>query len=280
MPDLRDVLRFDPGTRLADRDPRATPLAPGGKRFTRRAHAEQGVRLADLQERLYAEGRAGGRRAMLLVLQGVDASGKDGVVKHVVGRVHPQGVRLTSFGPPTEAEQRHDFLWRVTRALPGPGQLGTYVRSHYEDVLVPVVHGLIDSGELERRYRGINEFEAGLVDGGTVVLKCLLHLSPDEQRDRLRRRLAEPSKRWKWDGRDLDERRLWHRYAAAYQEALERCSTYAAPWYVVPADRKWYRDWAVGRLLVEALTEMAPEWPRPVLDVDALSRALDDAGPA
>jgi PPK2 family polyphosphate:nucleotide phosphotransferase len=278
MTSLRDVLRAPSGTTLTDRDPEATPLAPGDKAKTLKRLGKDGADLATLQEQLYAEGKGGGSRSVLLVLQGMDASGKDGVVKHVIGQVNPAGVRLTSFGKPTKTELAHDFLWRITKALPPKGYVGIFNRSHYEDVLVVKVHKWAPAREITRRYKAINEWEAELVASGTTIVKCLLHMSPDQQRRRLLARLDDPTKHWKWNTDDLDERLLWPTYMAAYQAAVDKCSTDVAPWYVVPSDRKWYRNWAIGQLLLETLREVNPQWPTPALDVPALKARLESDG--
>ena len=268
---LRDTLRVPPGTvDLAALDPRATPLAPGGKKKTAAAMTAEGAELARLQEALYASG--GGR--VLVVLQGMDTSGKGGVIEHVIGLVNPQGVHIHSFKKPTAQELRHHFLWRVRRALPEPGIIGIFDRSHYEDVLVVRVHGLAAPEVIEKRYGEIARFEAGLVDQGFALVKCFLNISYEEQRERLLARLADPDKHWKFNEGDLAERKRWADYQDAYRIALERCSTDTAPWYAVPADRKWYRDWAVGRLLLETVRDLDPQYPRPELDVPRLTVAL------
>jgi PPK2 family polyphosphate:nucleotide phosphotransferase len=269
---LRDALRVPSGAAvdLAALDPRATPLAPGGKKKTAAAMTGEGAELARLQEALYA---SGGRR-VLVVLQGMDTAGKGGVIEHVIGLVNPQGVHIHSFTKPTEQELRHHFLWRVRLALPEPGMIGIFDRSHYEDVLVARVHGLAPPEVIEKRYAEIAAFEAGLVDQGYALVKCFLDVSYDEQRERLLARLADPDKHWKFNEGDLAERKRWADYREAYRIALERCSTAAAPWYAVPADRKWYRNWAVGRLLLETVRELDPQFPRPVLDVPRLTAAL------
>ena len=232
--------------------------------------ATDGERLAGLQERLWAEKA----RTVLLVLQGIDTSGKDGTIKHVIGFVNPLGCRIRSFTRPTPDEARHHFLWRIRKALPEPGQLGVFGRSHYEDVIVPRVHGGLGDAGIDRRYGEIAKFEAGLVARSTTVVKCFLHISYDEQRERLLDRLDEPDKRWKFDEGDIEERALWPKYQDAFREVLRRSNPDDAPWYVVPADRKWYRNWAVGRILLETLVEMAPEYPRPALDIPALKARL------
>src|SRR4051794_6697160 len=265
---LREALRTPaPPVALSRLDPRGTPLAPGSKEHTREVTIADGLRLAELQERLYAEGVTGGRRRVLLVLQGMDTSGKGGVVRHVVGAVQPQGVRYTAFKRPTPEELRHSFLWRVRRAVPEPGMLGVFDRSHYEDVLAGSVRGLAPPQEAERRYREIVRFERGLAADGVSIGKVFLHLSPWEQKERLLARLDDSAKRWKFDPGDLDDRALWPAYMRAYANVLERTDTDAAPWYVVPSDRKWYRNWAVGRLLLETLTDLDPRLPEPAYDV-------------
>jgi PPK2 family polyphosphate:nucleotide phosphotransferase len=265
---LRNELRTPGAPVLLSRlDPRATPLAPGSKERTRDVAVADGEKLAELQERLYAEGVTGGRRRVLLVLQGMDTSGKGGVVRHVVSVVQPQGVEYTGFKRPTPEELRHGFLWRIRRALPGPGVLGVFDRSHYEDVLAGSVRGLAPPQEVERRYREIVRFERQLAAEGVSIVKVFLHLSPWEQKERLLARLDDSAKRWKFDPADLDDRALWPAYQAAYETVLARTDTDAAPWYVVPADRKWYRNWAVGRLLRETLAELDPRLPAPTYDV-------------
>ncbi len=273
---LRDALRHDPGgPSFAGLEPDATPKAPGGKRRTLAKLEQRGVELADLQERLYAEAtQPGATRRVLLVLQGMDTSGKGGTIKHVIGLVNPQGVAIASFKKPTAEELRHHFLWRVRRRVPAPGRLGIFDRSHYEDVLIARVHHLGDRATIERRYDEINRFEAKLAQEGVAIVKVFLHLSFEEQRERLLARLRDPDKHWKFNPGDVEERQRWPDYQGAYDLALERCSTEHAPWYVVPADHKWYRNWAVGRLLLETLRELDPQYPRPDLDVEELERRL------
>ncbi|WP_435741594.1 polyphosphate kinase 2 family protein [Nocardioides sp. SYSU DS0663] len=260
----------------------ATPDFTGGKTEGKEALADLGSPLAELQERLFAQGRAGApapQRSILLVLQGMDTSGKGGTLRHTVGLMDPQGVRITSFKAPTEEEQAHDFLWRVRRALPECGYVGVFDRSHYEDVLIHRVRELAPAEEIERRYGAIVDFERELVDRGTVVVKCLLHISPEEQRERLLARLDKPSKHWKYNPGDVDERALWPAYREAYELAVERTHSDHAPWYVVPADRKWYRNLAVGRLLLEVLTRLDPQWPAADFDPESERRRLVAQGP-
>jgi PPK2 family polyphosphate:nucleotide phosphotransferase len=233
----------------------------GEKAEGENALAALGPGLSDLQERLFAEGTRGSHRRVLLVLQGMDTSGKGGVLRHTVGLVDPQGVTITSFKAPTLEERAHDFLWRIERALPEPGFVGVFDRSHYEDVLIARVRHLAEADEIERRYGANNDFEKRLVDEGTTIVKCMLHISPAEQKERLLARLDDPSKYYKYNPRDVDERGLWPAYRNAYEIALERTNTAVAPWHVVPSDRKWFRNLAVGTLLLEALQEMNLQWP-------------------
>ena len=186
----------------------------------------------------------------------------------MLGLLSPNGFRLASFKKPTEEELSHDFLWRIEKALPPAGTVGVFDRSHYEDVLAARVHEFAAEAEIERRYGAINDWEKGLVDGGTVVVKCMLHISSDQQKERLLARLDDPDKQWKFKPGDVDERARWDDYMKAYEIALERCNTDVAPWYVIPSDHKWYRNWAIGQLLLEALRGMALEWPEPAYDVD------------
>jgi PPK2 family polyphosphate:nucleotide phosphotransferase len=272
---VSDRLRIPPGpVDLHGVDARATPGLDGTKADALAARAKLAERLSTLQEQLYAEGRTGGRRSMLLVLQGMDTSGKGGTIRHVVGQVDPGGVHVVAFGRPTPEELRHDFLWRIRRELPRPGRLGAFDRSHYEDVVAVRVKRLAERRTWMRRYDAINRFEAQLTEAGTRVVKCFLHISAAEQRERLLARLENPTKRWKFNPGDLDDRERWEEYMVAYADALERCNTEAAPWHVVPADRKWYRNWAVAVLLIEQLEELALRWPEPPYDLEEQRRRL------
>lgn len=249
-----------------------TDAAPGfsGKKSDGKAALQAlGPELAELQERLFAEGRSGSPRRVLLVLQGMDTSGKGGVLRDTVGLVDPQGVRITSFKAPSVEERGHDFLWRIRNALPAPGYLGVFDRSHYEDVLIARVHQLASADEIEARYAAINDFERELVDGGTTVVKCMLHISPDEQKERLLARLDNPAKHWKYNPADVDERAQWPAYQQAYEIALERTNTGLAPWHVIPSDKKWFRSLAVGGLLLDALKGLQLDWPIADFDVKA-----------
>ncbi|RWR19427.1 polyphosphate kinase 2 family protein [Microbacterium enclense] len=273
-----DALRVEPGFRLADVDTRSTPGYDGDKEQGK-ADLEAGVEpLADLQERLFAESVAGtATGSVLLVLQAMDTAGKGGIVKHVVGAVDPQGVELASFKKPTAEELSHDFLWRIRKRLPDAGRLGVFDRSHYEDVLIGRVRQLAPAEEIERRYGAIVAFEAEAAELGIRVVKVMLHISKDEQRERLADRLDRPDKHWKYNPSDVDERALWDEYMDAYQVALERTSTPIAPWHVVPADRKWYARLAVQQLLLDALTDIDPQWPAADYDIATEKQRLAES---
>lgn len=227
--------------------------------------------LSELQERLFANGRANPDTAprVLLILQGMDGSGKGGVIRHAIGLVDPQGVAIKSFKAPNDEEKQHDFLWRIEKALPGPGMIGIFDRSQYEDVLVVRVDELVPEDVWQGRYDEINAFEKKLADAGVVILKCFLHEGKDEQKERLLARLESDEKYWKYSPGDLGPRAKWDEYMAAYSDLLERCNPDHAPWYIVPADKKWYRDWAVAQLLHEKLAEMNLQWPKAEFDVEA-----------
>ena len=255
-------------------DARATPAVDGGKSAAAKIQAELAARLADLQEMLYAEGQTGGKRSVLLVLQGMDTSGKGGTIKHVIGQLDPQGAQITAFKAPTPEERRHDFLWRIKRRLPPPGKLGVFDRSHYEAVLVERVRELVPRATWSRRYETINRFEERLVASGTTVVKCFLHISFDEWRERQLARLDNPAKHWKFNQHDVDDGLLWDDFMDAYNHALTRCSTDAAPWHIVPADRKWHRNFAVTRLLLEHLEAMDLHWPEATFDVKEQRRRV------
>ncbi|MFH8248930.1 PPK2 family polyphosphate kinase [Microbacterium sp. B2969] len=268
--DPSELLRVGEGFRLADVDPSSTPGYEGGKKDGQEDLDDGAAELDELQERLYAESRTeASNAAVLLVLQAMDSAGKGGILRHVVGSVDPQGITLTAFKKPTKAELSHDFLWRIEKRVPQPGYIGVFDRSQYEDVLIARVRGLAEPAEIERRYGAINDFEKKLSDTGTRVLKVMLHISSDEQRDRLMRRLDRPDKHWKFNPGDTDERLLWPKYMDAYQVAFERTSTPWAPWYVVPANHKWYTRLAVQALLLETLERVDPQWPAATYDVEA-----------
>lgn len=266
----REALSVGAGFRLTDVDPHSTPGYSGSKSAGVAELAAGAPQLDALQERLFAQSVAGtATGAVLLVLQGMDTSGKGGVVRHVVGSVDPQGVELASFKKPTDEERAHDFLWRIAKRLPAPGKIGVFDRSHYEDVLIGRVRSLAPPEEIERRYGAIEGFEADAVARGIRIVKVVLHISKDEQKARLTERLERPDKHWKYNPGDVDERALWEDYMAAYQVMLERTSTPLAPWFVVPADRKWYARLAVQQLLLDALTDIDPQWPAADYDIAA-----------
>lgn len=280
MTTISDALRLAPGpVDLSARDTDAAPGFDGGKSEGKKALAAMSDELAELQERLFAEGKSGGSRSVLLVLQGMDTSGKGGTLRHTVGLIDPQGIRITSLKAPTQEELSHDFLWRIERALPTSGIVGVFDRSHYEDVLIAKVRELAPAEEIERRYEAINDFEQRITDAGVTIVKCMLHISAEEQRSRLLERLDRPEKHWKFNPGDIDEREHWGAYRGAYETALERTSTDAAPWHVVPADKKWYRNLAVGTLLLEALRALDPQWPPADFDVEEQRRRLVDEAP-
>jgi PPK2 family polyphosphate:nucleotide phosphotransferase len=275
---ISDALRVGPGSvDLRGIDPSATPGFNRDKAAAKKAQEKLAPQLADLQERLFAEGRTGGRRSLLLVLQGLDTSGKGGTVRHVVGQMDPQGVQITAFGPPTPEERRHDFLWRIRRRLPGPGMVGAFDRSHYEDVVTVRVRRLVPRATWSRRYAAINRFEERVAANDTRIVKCFLQISQDEFRRRQFARLEDPTKHWKFDPADLESLPLWDAYLDAYGDALQRCNTEHAPWYVVPADRKWYRNWAMTRLVIEQLEAMDLHWPSANFDVEAMRARLVSA---
>lgn len=267
-PRVSDLLRVPTG--LVDLGAIATGTTPGftgsGKADGKAAIRHLAPRLADLQEQLYAEGHAegdtAGRRNLLLVLQGMDTAGKGGTVKHVLGLMNPMGVRYHAFKRPTVEELEHHFLWRVKRRLPPPGIVGVFDRSHYEDVVVVRVHDLVPADRWSCRYDVINRFEEKLA-ASCAIVKCFLHISKEQQARRLLARLDDPTKHWKYDPADVDERAYWDDYQQAYSDALQKCNTESAPWYIVPADHKWYRNWAITNILAERLAEMALAWPTP-----------------
>ncbi|WP_406830536.1 polyphosphate kinase 2 family protein [Pedococcus sp. KACC 23699] len=269
-----DALRARDGFVLAECDPRSTPAFDGDKAAGKEALELRAGEIGEFQERLYAEAKMDGQRSLLLVVQGMDTSGKGGIMRHVVGHMDPQGVRYTAFKAPSAEERQHPFLWRIRNALPSPGQIGVFDRSHYEDVLIVRVHDLVPKATWSRRYAQINAFEEKAVAEGTTVVKVMMHISADEQKARLTERLDRPDKQWKYNPGDVDERLQWPRYQEAYQAVLDRTSTDAAPWYVVPADRKWYARLAVQSLVLEHLEAMDPQWPAVDFDVAAEKERL------
>jgi PPK2 family polyphosphate:nucleotide phosphotransferase len=258
---MRELWKVKPGSKIdiSTLDPADTRALKGGRKAANAALPGDRDALVELQTRLWAESR----RSVLLILQGTDASGKDGTVAHVLSGVNPQGTKVTSFKVPTADELAHDFLWRVHAAIPRAGEIGIFNRSQYEDVLVARVRKLVPKTVWKQRYGDITAFESLLTQGGTTIIKCCLLISKDAQRKRFEERLKDPQKRWKFQRGDLEDRALWKEYQAAYSEAIARTSTRAAPWYIIPSDHKWFRNWAVSRLLIETLTEMDPKYPEP-----------------
>ncbi|WP_431861140.1 PPK2 family polyphosphate kinase [Micrococcus terreus] len=259
-----------------DVDPDTKPGYGGGKAEGQATLAARATQLADLQELLYANGRAetGQDHSLLLVVQAMDTAGKGGILRHVAGAMDPQGVRDVAFKKPTAEELEHDFLWRIRKHVPEPGMIGVFDRSHYEDVLVHRVRELTPLPEIERRYQAIRDFEQELADAGTRIIKVMLHISPDEQKQRLTERLERPDKHWKYNPGDVDERALWDEYMEAYRIAIAETDADHAPWYIVPANRKWYSRMAVQELLIEALSAMDLSWPVADFDVEAEKKRL------
>ena len=258
---IEPLLRAGEGFVLSKVDTASTPGFDGGKKEGQSSLTAGSVQLAELQEKLYANGLSGDRRRILLVLQAMDTAGKGGIVGHVVGSVNPYGVHIAQFKAPTDEEKSHDFLWRIRRQLPAAGMLGVFDRSHYEDVIVHRVRHFSTPEVIEARYGEIVDFEKELVADGTTVIKVMLHISPDEQKARLEARLDDPAKHWKFNPSDIDDRELWPQFMEAYQLAITRTSTEAAPWYVIPADHKWYARLAVQQLLLDALGDLHQSWP-------------------
>jgi PPK2 family polyphosphate:nucleotide phosphotransferase len=262
--DFAKQFLVSPGERI-DIDAIDANYRPEGmtKKSSREDIRETLLRLSSLQYRLYAEDR----RSLLIVLQGRDAAGKDGTIRHVFGGLNPQGCRVTSFKVPSSKERAHDFLWRIHQATPARGEVGIFNRSHYEDVLVVRVHDLVPESVWSQRYAHINAFERQLADNGTRILKFYLHIDQQEQLDRFRARLEEPDKRWKISESDYTERRYWDAYTAAFQDALSKCSTAHAPWFAIPANRKWFRNLAISRIVADTLESMQLQVPEPTVDI-------------
>ncbi|ONI79462.1 phosphate--nucleotide phosphotransferase [Actinosynnema sp. ALI-1.44] len=269
---VRDALRFRRGKKSGI-EPGDQPVGPTSKSNAAKQLQATADQLDRLQEALYASAS----QSVLLVLQGMDTSGKGGTIRHACGLVNPQGLHIKSFKKPTRAELKHDFLWRVRRGLPTPGMIGVFDRSHYEDVLIARVDSLVKPDTWEKRYDQINAFEQELADSGITMVKCFLHISREEQRKRLIARLERPNKLWKYNPADLDARAKWDDYQDAYTDALSRCDTDTAPWFVVPSDHKWYRNWAVSQLLLETLESMDPQFPEPPFDVEAELERVKEA---
>jgi PPK2 family polyphosphate:nucleotide phosphotransferase len=264
-----ESFRIVPGSRvrLDDFDP-GYSYPHENKRSGRRKTKENLARMDKMQFRLYAEQK----RSLLICLQALDAGGKDGVIRHVIGPMNPQGCRVVGFKQPSAVELAHDFLWRVEQQCPRRGEIVVFNRSHYEDVLVVRVHDLVPKNVWSARYEQINDFERRLVANGTHVLKFFLHISKDEQLERFKRRLDDPDRHWKISDADYSEREYWAEYEAAYEDALGKCSTEDAPWYVIPADRKWFRDLVISQIIVETLEELGIEAPEPAVDIEDIRR--------
>lgn len=250
---------------LRDADARPPRNAPSGDKLKTMID-EQTERIANLQRVFYGDARY----AMLIVLQGRDASGKDGTIRHVFSAVNPQACEVTSFKVPTDAERHHDFLWRIHQRVPARGVIGIFNRSHYEDVLVARVHNLVPKAVWSRRYDDINAFESLLAEQGVVIVKCFLHISKEEQKERFEDRINDKDKQWKLSAADFAERKYWGAYQKAFEDALSKCSTERAPWYVIPADKKWFRNLAVCRILVETLEGLRMKFPKPSVDISKL----------
>ncbi len=265
--------RLKPGIKieLKDSDPSSTGEFEGDKKAGLQAVRGLLQELDSLQELLYAEHK----HKVLIVLQGMDASGKDGTIRRVFEGVNPQGVRVASFKPPTPLELDHDYLWRIHKQAPGNGEMVIFNRSHYEDVLTVRVHRLVPAKVWRARYKQINDFERMLNQEGTLILKFFLNIGFEEQKSRLRERLEDDTKQWKYDPNDLKERALWKQYMQAYEDALNKTDTDYAPWYVVPSDHKWFRDWVVAGTLVQALKALNMHYPSPKFDVAAALREFE-----
>lgn len=271
------LLRVHKGFDLRHVDPGSTPGFSGDKDAGKELLDREDEQLTELQEKLFAQSRFGARESVLLVLQAMDTGGKGGIVRHVIGAADPQGIHHKAFKAPTAEEQSKGFLWRVEKELPAPGIIGVFDRSHYEDVLVQRVRKLSPADEIEQRYGLIEDFEARVAAGGTRIIKVMLHISKDEQKGRLQERLDRPDKHWKYNPGDVDDRSFWDQYQQAYQVALERTSTDIAPWYVVPADKKWYARIAVQQLLIDVLEDINPQWPTADFDVAAEKKRLAES---
>lgn len=252
--------------RLSDWDPNEKVLFDGKKKEGKAALPALHHRLKVLQERLYAEGK----HRVLIVLQAMDTGGKDGTIRHIFERVNPQGVNVASFKKPTQEELSHDFLWRIHPHVPGNGEIVVFNRSHYEDVLIVRVNNLVPPEVWQSRYEHINAFEKMLVDEGTTILKFYLHIDEDEQKERLQSRLDDPRKHWKFDGADLAARKLWPEYTAAYEDMLNKTSTAWAPWYVIPANRKWYRNLVVSQITIQTLESLEMQYPEPAPNLESV----------
>ncbi|WP_053351336.1 PPK2 family polyphosphate kinase [Leucobacter musarum] len=275
--EVTELLRVREGFQLSAVDPASKPGTDADKCAGEKELARAAQELRVLQEKLFAQSRLGAQDRLLVVLQAMDAAGKGGIVNHVFAQTEPYGLALTAFKSPTEEERAHDFLWRVEPRVPGPGVIGVFDRSHYEDVLIQKVRGFAPPEEIERRYGAINDFEARISAEGVRVVKIMLHIAPEEQAARLISRLDDPEKYWKYNPGDVDERLHWPSYMEAFQTAIERTDSDAAPWYVVPANAKWYARVAVQRIVIAELAKLSPHWPEPDFDVAAERQRVVDS---
>ncbi|MEJ7650125.1 MAG: PPK2 family polyphosphate kinase [Nakamurella sp.] len=274
---VASVLRAPSGLRsLGEVSTLPAPVGPKNKKDAAEAMQDLAGPLAELQEKLFAQSMVGSRRSVLVLLQGMDTAGKDGVIRHVVGQLNPGEIRISSFKKPTAEELAHDFLWRIEKGVPQAGQIGVFNRSQYEDVLVVRVHDIVPKAEWGKRFAQINDFERRLARSGVTLIKCFLHVSKDVQRERLLARLDDETKFWKFNPADIDERGYWDDYQAAYVDVLRRCSTVAAPWFIIPSDKKWYRNWAVAALLHETLVGLDPTYPDANYDIEVQRQRLAD----
>jgi PPK2 family polyphosphate:nucleotide phosphotransferase len=272
--DYRKKFRVEPGSKVHVRDVDASFTGKLASESDAQEQIDEDCeRLRKLQDVLYAENK----RSVLIILQAMDAGGKDGTIKHVFAATNPQGTYVHAFKQPTPDEAAHDFLWRAHKPAPGRRYIGLFNRSHYEDVLVVRVHDLVPKSVWSKRYDRINEFETTLAQSGTHILKFFLHITPDEQLRRFKERLEDPRKRWKISEDDYRERKYWDDYMDAYEDALEKCSTDDAPWYIIPANHKWFRNLAVGRIVIDTLDDLDMKYPPPTVDLDKIRREYHDA---
>ncbi len=275
--DVSALLRVGEGFDLSAVDPNGTPGTQSDKRGGQAELSRAADELREWQEKLYAQSQAGAPQRLLVVLQAMDAAGKGGIVNHVFGRVEPHGLQLATFKAPTPEERSRDFLWRIEPHVPGPGVIGVFDRSHYEDVLIQRVREFAPPAEIERRYGAITDFEERIAGSGVHIVKIMLHVSPEEQAQRLRDRLDDPMKHWKYNPADVDERALWAEYMEAFQIAIDRSVAPHAPWFVVPANAKWYARAAVQRIVIGELARLNPDWPTVDFDVAAERARLEQS---
>ena len=269
---IRDF-RVAPGEHISLRNIKTSYKGPDQKHKGLDKVEKLSDNMGDLQQRLFAERK----RSLLIILQALDAGGKDGVIKHVIGSMNPDGCHVANFKEPTQQELAHDFLWRIEAQTPAKGEIAIFNRSHYEDVLVVRVHDLVPESVWSRRYEQINDFERRLVANGTHILKFFLHISREEQLERFDQRLDDPAKRWKISDADYSEREYWDDYLRAYEDAIARCNTVDAPWFVIPADHKWFRDLAISKIIVSTMESMDFQVPQPTVDIEAIREKYHSA---